>query len=153
MSLAQDIDVLRRVPLFAGLADEPLRLLAFSGERVSLVDGAPALAAGVAPDGAHVVLSGFVRVTDPLRRRRPEDDGARLVPGSIVNEAALVAEIEHPLTIRADGPCELLHLRRAVFRRLLTEFPDVAMRLHAEMTARFVAFADDLARIGARLDE
>jgi len=153
MSLAQDIEVLRFVPLFAGLADEQLRLLAFSGERVSLAAGAPALAAGNAPDGAHVVLSGRVQVVDPLRRRRGEDDGARLGPGSLVNDAALIAEIDHPLAIVADGPCELLHLRRAVFRRLLAEFPDVAVRLHAELTARFVAFADDLARIGARLDE
>jgi CRP-like cAMP-binding protein len=148
MSLAEDIAVLRRVPLLADLNDQQLQLLAFSGERTEVAEGAVVIEAGSPADGGYVLLAGALELTPA-----PGVPGQPHVaaPATLINAPALIVEATHGFGAVAKEPSALLYLRRAVFRRLLDEFPTIARRLHAELAARVSAFAGELARVGDRL--
>jgi len=150
MSLADDIGVLRRVPLFTDLTDEQLRLLAFSGERVAVAAGETATAAGDPATGAAVVLSGRLALTPGAGfPGRPQHAG----PAALINAPGLVAAGVEPFTVVGEEASELLVIRRPVFLRLLGEFPTVAARLHADLARRLADFAGEAARLGAALDD
>lgn len=150
MSLADDIDVLRRVPLFADLTDEQLRLLAFSGERATVAAGETVTSAGAPSEGGLVVLSGRLALSPGAGfPGRPESLG----PGGLVNAPALITACVHPFTATSEAESVLLVIRRPVFLRLLGEFPIVAARLHADLSRRLARFAGEAARLGAALDE
>lgn len=149
MSLFEDIAVLRRVSLLAGLTDEQLRLLAFSGERQAIAEGETVFEAGAPAAGAMVVLAGRMRVLMPDEH----GDTRSIGPATLINAPALIVEARQPFRAEAETDCEILLLRRSVFRRLLDEFPAVAARLHAELASRLAGFAGELARIGERLTD
>ena len=55
MALSDDIALLSKVPLFAGLADDKLRLMAFGAERRRLVEGQTLFREGTSADCGFVV--------------------------------------------------------------------------------------------------
>ncbi len=60
MALDDDIALMARVPLFASLGDEPVRLLAFSAETRFLRAGDVLFKEGQAADSGYVVAAGRV---------------------------------------------------------------------------------------------
>ena len=56
MQLKDEVDLLRRVPLFAGVAPSKLKLLAFTSDRVSYRPGDVLFKQGDPGDAAYVVL-------------------------------------------------------------------------------------------------
>ena len=140
MSLESDIAVLRGVPLFAGLTDDQLRLLAFGAEHRRLRKGETLFRAAARSDAGFVVVSGEVEL---LRQT-----GGRQVsvgvhgPGSLIGELALLTETRRPATAVTATDCDFIRIARPLFRRMLEEYPEIALKLHE-------AIADDLARMTA----
>jgi CRP-like cAMP-binding protein len=139
MTLERDIEVLRRVPLFADLPSEPLKLLAFSAEARYLGDRTTLFLQGDRADSSFVVVSGRI----DLKR------GTRLVasapPGALIGEVALVIEAERPASAIAAGPSTVIEIRRQTFRRVLEEYPEVVRALQHRLAARLAALSPDLA--------
>ncbi len=133
MSLSSDLALLRLAPPFAALTDEQLRLVAFSAERMSVPAGAALIAAGEPPPGAYVVLAGLIEVR-AAGCRHMQSAG----PGAMVAQLALLAESDLVLEARAARPSEVMLVRRALFRRLLEEYPDAAGALYARLSADFL---------------
>ncbi len=119
MALDDDIALLARVPLFASLGGEPVRLLAFSAE------------------------TRFLRAGDVLFK-----EGQAADCGYVVGEMALIIETLRPATAVARDPVTVLRIPRALFRRVLTEFPDAAQRIHEEFREKMRATTADLLRVG-----
>ena len=76
MALSDDIALLSRVPLFAGLADDKLRLMAFGAERRKLVEGQTLFREGTSADCGFVVAYGAFQLTSTLRDGTTRDEGA-----------------------------------------------------------------------------
>ncbi|WP_349358595.1 cyclic nucleotide-binding domain-containing protein [Stappia sp.] len=147
MSLARDMDLLRQVPLLAEFPDEQLRLLAFSAENVSYRDGEVLFSEGERADGGLVVATGKVAMEGA-------DDAVldTFGPGSLLGETALLVETRRPARAVAQGPTEVIRIRRALFKRMLQEFPDIAERLFEARAAAFRQTAGALARVGTVLE-
>ncbi len=64
MGLETDIATLSRVPLFQDLGDEEKRLLAFSASRLELEANQVLFEKGAPADGAFVIVSGRIDLTD-----------------------------------------------------------------------------------------
>ena len=84
MLLKDEVGMLRRVPLFSGVAPAKLKLLAFTSDRVSYAPGQMLFHQGDDGDAAYVVLSGNAEVMvdsaerpDQGRRSRAEFDRRR----------------------------------------------------------------------------
>ena len=148
MSLARDMDLLRQVPLLAEFPDEQLRLLAFSAENVSYRDGEVLFSAGERADGGFVVADGTVTLET--------EDGAKLESfsaGSLIGETALLVETRRPARAVANGTTEVIRIRRALFKRMLQEFPDIAQRLYDQRVGTFQQTTSKLARVGRLLEQ
>lgn len=150
MTLAEDISLLTRVPLFADLASDHLRLLAFSTVRLELPAGRVLFEAGDPAQSGYVVMSGEIAL---LRREEGETKVlGRFGPGSLLGETALFVETRRPATATATIGTSMAEIDRALMRRMLTEYPEVAARMHSRLLERFGTTLQELGRVGERLD-
>ncbi|MBX9992522.1 cyclic nucleotide-binding domain-containing protein [Phreatobacter oligotrophus] len=143
MALDDDIALMARVPLFASLGDEPVRLLAFSAETRFLGAGDVLFKEGQAADSGYVVAAGRVTLES-------EGEIGEFIagPGSLIGEIALIIETLRPATATARDPATVLRIPRSLFRRVLTEFPDAAQRIHQDFRDKMRATTADLLRVG-----
>jgi CRP-like cAMP-binding protein len=143
MALDDDIALLARVPLFASLGGEPMRLLAFSAETRVLRAGDVLFKEGQAADSGYVVVEGSLVLTSSggLTERLAG-------PGALLGEIALIVETLRPATATAREPSTVLRIPRSLFRRVLTEFPEAALRIHEDFREKMRATTADLNRVG-----
>ncbi|MEM6383300.1 MAG: cyclic nucleotide-binding domain-containing protein [Pseudomonadota bacterium] len=145
MSLESDIRVLRQVPFLSGFGDEHLRLLAFGGENRRYRTGQAIFRQGESADGGMVVLHGQVRI--PATRDGSDDESGDVYStGTLFGQRALLARSVRSHSAIADTSVEALLIRRTLFRRVLTEFPDLAGQLHAQLSAELNDLTERAAR-------
>jgi CRP-like cAMP-binding protein len=148
MALDDDIRILSSVSLFEGFTPEQLRLLAFGAENLKLSVGKELYAEGEAADSAYVITKGRIVLYSQRGDQRIdlEDAGA----GVILGELALIAESTRLTSARADADTEMLRLNRKLFRRLLEEFPELALMLHERILAALQALLERVERLAPR---
>jgi CRP-like cAMP-binding protein len=148
MSLKNDIALLSAVPLFKGLNEEQLRLLAFGADRRPFARGHTLFTPGTRVSAAFVVASGKIGLATPTRQgnRRLEDAG----PGSLLCELALISEYECGLTAVAIEDCEVLQVTRSLFSRMLEEFPQLAVTFDQRIRENLNRMISELGRIETR---
>ena len=148
MSLEDDMALLARVAMLAGMERDALRLLAFAAETRQLRAGDVLFRKGDVSDGGYVVASGAIAMI--------EDDAstadAIIWAGGLIGEVALITETRRPATAIAREPTTVLRLSRAMFRRTMEEYPQLAQRLAADLRHRVMAMSADLGRVKTRLD-
>jgi len=152
MSLAQDIAILQKVPMLSDFADEQLRLLAFSAESADFSDGQLLFDEGDRADGALLVADGEVAL-QKKRAKKTFEDVDVAGPGTLLGESALLVEAIRPCRAVAIGDVRVIRIRRALFKRMIMEFPELARRLFEVQAARFQTTASALAPIGERMAE
>ena len=148
MSLESDIAILRKVPLFDGLGDEQLRLIAFGADHRRLGAGEFVFREAARADAGFVVLSGSVVLT--RGRAGHEKVVGHYGPGTLLGELALITETQRPASARTGEPTELIRIGRPVFRRLLEEYPDFAAALHARLTEELAEMTRRIAALEPR---
>jgi CRP-like cAMP-binding protein len=144
MQLRDEVELLRRVPLFSGVAPAKLKLLAFTSDRVSFDSGQVLFKQGDPGDAAYVVLSGSADVL--VSSQSGEIKVATLEPNSIVGEIAILCDVARTATVRANEPLETLRIRKDHFLKLLAEFPEMAVEIMRVL-------ADRLSHTTAELSE
>jgi CRP-like cAMP-binding protein len=141
MSLEQDLRNLSNVPLFASLEMEARRLIAFSAETRVLRAGDVLFSKSEHSDGGYVLSSGSIAVTSGDKDGRPD----RIVrPVALLGEMALISDVERTFTATAREPSEVLRVTRALFHRVLKEYPRSASRLRDVIAQRLADLARDL---------
>jgi CRP-like cAMP-binding protein len=146
MSLESDVRRMAATRPFSLLPREAVQLLAFSCERRNLKAEEKLFAAGEAADCAFLVLSGEIFLVAGSEERR-------VSRGGLIGETALAAEVLRGADARASVDTSLLRVPRDVFRRVLTEFPDAAAKVHASAAARTRQLIGRLEALRARAFE
>jgi CRP-like cAMP-binding protein len=144
MQLKDEVELLRREPLFAGVAPSRLKLLAFTSDRVSYRAGDILFKQGDPGDAAYVVLSGTADIL--VNTGADEIKIATLESNSIVGEIAILCDVARTATVKASEPLETLRIKKDQFIRLLAEFPEMAVEIMRVL-------ADRLSRTTAELSE
>jgi|SRR5437763_9108480 len=144
MQLKDEVDLLRRVPLFAGVAPSKLKLLAFTSDRISYRPGDVLFKQGDPGDAAYVVLSGTADIL--VSAGDGDIKVASIETNSIVGEIAILCDVARTATVRASAPLETLRIKKDHFIRLLAEFPEMAVEIMRVL-------ADRLSRTTAELSE
>lgn len=144
MALDEDIRVLSGVSLFEGFTQEQLRLMAFGAETALLPAERRLYREDDEADSAYVVVSGSIVLCR-------EDDAARTPiatagPGAILGELALIADTRRLTSAYAAADSQVLRLNRSMFRRILEEYPELAVNLHRRIASELQAL---VARIEA----
>jgi CRP-like cAMP-binding protein len=149
MALDDDIRILSAVGLFEGFTQEQLRLLAFGAETTHLGADKKLYREDDVADSAYVMVSGRIVLY------REGGGHERLVvghvgPGSILGELALIADTRRLTSASAEIDSEVLRLNRSMFRRILEEYPEVAVQLHHRITAELQAFLQKIETLAPR---
>jgi CRP-like cAMP-binding protein len=156
LSLGADIEILARIPFFEGFSDEHLRLIAFSAESRSLPEKLLLYEEGQLLHSAYVVVSGR------LRGERKPKDGAptpALSParswsveaGQILGERTLILDTRAAESVRVESRARVLQIRKTMFRRLLQEYPEIAIALRGRLARKLADASAALAEVGERL--
>ena len=142
MTLEQDVNQLRALPLFSGFTEEQLRLIAFSAEPLSLPGGTILFREGAPAENAYVVAEGGVRFL-----KDGEDAGyAEVGQGGMIGEMALLCQTDRGVTAVTTDDSRFLVISRRLFRRVLMEYPEMAEGMHRTMAERLAAMSAELAR-------
>jgi CRP-like cAMP-binding protein len=149
MSLDSDVDVLRRIPFFEGFSDEHLRLIAFSAESRSLPEKLLLYDDGQLLHSAYVVVSGAMRGERKVRGEAVETRA--IGPGVILGERALILDTRASESVRVESRARVLQIRKVMFRRLLQEYPEIAVALRARLSRNVLLSAAELAKVAERL--
>lgn len=127
MPLNDEVELLRRVPLFAAMPPAKLKLLAFTSDKIVYAAGQVLFNQGDQGDAAYVLLSGAadVLIDTPAGQIRVDSIGAN----AIVGEIAIICDAARTATIKTTAPVEALRIRKDDFLRLLGEFPEMAIEV------------------------
>ena len=143
MTMAEIIEVLRRNRLFRRLSNERLRMVALSAAEQRLAPGEMLFDRGEEGDAAYVVLNGAV-----LPRITVDGSAvtlARLGPGELFGEVAVLCDRPRTAAIVADGETLILRLDANVLGDLLAEFPELSLELIRSLAARLEHTSMELA--------
>lgn len=134
MSLTEEVDALRRVPLFANIEPAKLKLLAFTSERLNFADGQTLFRQGELGDAAYILLDGAadVVVNTPAGPRKVASIGRH----QIVGEIAVLCDVPRTATVVAAGPLVTLKISKDHFLRMMGEFPQMAIEVLRELAKR-----------------
>lgn len=148
MALDDDIRILSGVNLFEGFTREQLRLLAFGAESMRLSAARELFEEGSDADSAYVVSRGGI----VLYRER---DGEQAVvgyagAGVMLSELALIAETKRLTSARAEVDTDLIRLSRKLFRRILEEYPEIAVLLHERIAGELQAMVRRIEALAPR---
>lgn len=139
-SLTDDVDLLRRIPLFSTIDPAKLKLIAFASERLTFDPGQELFHQGDAGDAAYVIISG---TADVLVTRDAETTRvASFTRNDIAGEIAILCDVPRTATVQATSTLETLRIRKDHFLRFIADFPPVAieiMRVLADRLSRTTA--------------
>jgi CRP/FNR family cyclic AMP-dependent transcriptional regulator len=134
VSLAEEYELLRRVPFFAGIEPAKLKLLAFMSERVGFDAGKILFHQGDGADAAYLIIEGEAAIivnspSGPITL-------ATLGANDIVGEMAILCDVPRTATVQAKGRLVALRIAKDPFMRMVREFPNMAVSIMRELAHR-----------------
>ena len=150
MSLHEEVDMLRRMPLFAQNEPPKLKLIAFTSERVAFDAGHMLFRQGDAANAAFVIVEGKAQVI-------VEGAGGPVVvavlgPNDFFGEIAILCDVPRTASVRADTRLITLRISKELFLRLIKEFPTMAVSIMRELAHRLDATTNQLRTEHAELE-
>jgi len=125
LDLAEETDLLRKIPMFAKMETSKLKLLAFASEMVSFEDGDIVFNSGDSADYAYVIMEGAVDIVT-------ETDKGPIVSftlsqNQLIGELGVLNNTPRIATLIANGNLRAMKITAEMFFRILRENSEVAL--------------------------
>ena len=136
MSLDQEVEILRKIPLFAKIEPAKLKLMAFASERLTFKEGQSLVKQGDTGDSAYIIVEGTadVVVSTP--------DGpvtvASVGRNDIVGDIAILIDVPRTATVTATSELVALKVTKELFFRMVIDFPQMGVEIMRELAHRLV---------------
>ena len=127
-------DLLRDLPLFAGLSPADLELLEDASHEVRLEPGGVLMTEGSPGGSLYVILEGELEITKRSGMR--DVVIAARGPGEVIGEMSLLDGSPRTATVCSRGVSRLLEIDQAAFRRLVESSPAAALSILHTVTSR-----------------
>ncbi|MCW5774390.1 MAG: Crp/Fnr family transcriptional regulator [Rhodospirillaceae bacterium] len=137
MSLNEEVELLRNIPMFANIEPSKLKLLAFTSERMTFKSGDVLFKQGDAGDSAYVIIVGEADVM--VDTPKGPLTVAKLKRNDIVGEIAILCDVPRTATVKAASTLEAMVIAKDLFFRLVMEFPQMAVEIMRELARRLDA--------------
>ncbi len=134
MSLFEEVELLRDIPLFSKIDPSKLKLLAFTSERLSFKNGQIIFKEGDVGDSAYIIIDGKAVVLIDTDSGLMEI--ARLNKGDILGEVAILCDVPRTATVRAEDSLTTLKINKDTFFSLVSEFPQISVEIMRELATR-----------------
>jgi CRP-like cAMP-binding protein len=137
LSLNEEVELLRNIPMFANIEPSKLKLLAFTSERMAFKDGDILFRQGEQGDSAYVIIGGEADVI--VDTPKGPLTVAKLKRNDIVGEIAILCDVPRTATVKAASKLEAMVIAKDLFFRLIMEFPQMAVEIMRELARRLDA--------------
>jgi CRP-like cAMP-binding protein len=127
---ATKLDLLGKVPLFAGCSKRELGEIARVADEIDIPEGRTLITEGQHGREFFVIVDGTARVS---RNGRKVND---LGPGDWAGEIALIANTPRTATVVSTSPVRLLVVTDRAFRDVLEKVPSIATKLMGTLGER-----------------
>jgi CRP/FNR family cyclic AMP-dependent transcriptional regulator len=151
MTLQQDVDVLRKIPLFSKIEPARLKLLAFTSEHLEFMPGEAICRQGDVGDAAYIVLDGEADVV--VQSDQGPMKVANIGRYDIVGEIAILCDVPRTASVLATTRLVALRVSKDGFFNLVTQFPQVAVEVMHELASRLLQTTQRLTEVSLRLRE
>ncbi len=150
MSLDQEVEILRHIPLFANIETAKLKLMCFASERLTFKPSQTLCRQGEPGDAAYIIVDGEAEVSVDT------PDGplavAVLKRNDIVGEIAILCDVPRTATVTASTEVVALKVTKDLFFRLILDFPEMGVEIMRVLAHRLEQTTAQLreARAGAK---
>lgn len=134
MSLNEEVELLRKIPLFANLEPSKLKLLAFTSERITYEQDQILFRQGDMGDAAYIIVEGEAEVT--VSTPNGEIVVATLSRNDFVGEIAILCDVPRTATVQAKTKVVTLRIAKELFFRLIAEFPQMSVEIMRVLASR-----------------
>lgn len=124
------LEMLRRVPMFAGCKGNSLQQIGQLADEVDVPDGYTLMREGTFGEEFFLVVNGRVRI------ERAGQTINSLGPGDFLGEIALIDKGRHTATAITEGPAKLFVLSHQGFNSLLDQSPAIRLEVMTALARR-----------------
>ncbi len=133
MSIEQEVEILRRIPLFANVEPAKLKLMCFASERLTYQSGQSLFEQGDVGDAAFIIIEG---TADVIVTREAPMVVAQLSKDDIVGEIAILVDIPRTASVTATSELIVLKITKDLFFRMITDFPEMGVEIMRVLAQR-----------------
>ena len=133
MSIEQEVEILRRIPLFANIEPAKLKLMCFASERITYKSGQSLCEQGDIGDAAYIIIEGSA---DVIVTREAPLVVAQVGKDDIVGEIAILVDIPRTATVTATNELTALKITKDLFFRMVTDFPEMGVEIMRVLAQR-----------------
>jgi CRP-like cAMP-binding protein len=127
MSIDQEVEILRNIPMFAKIDPAKLKLMAFASERIVFRRDQSLFKQGDAGDSVYIIVEGTADVIVDT------PDGpltvATFTKNDITGEIAILCDVPRTATVTATSELTTLKITRDLFFRMLMDFPEMGIEI------------------------
>ena len=134
MSLNEEVELLRRIPMFAKVDPAKLMLLAFASERISFEAGQELFRQGDVADAAYIIIEGAAEVI--IDTPRGPITVATLGVNDFVGEIGIICDVPRTATVRAVARLTTLKITKELFLQMISDFPAMAVEIMRVLAQR-----------------
>ncbi|MEC5289673.1 cyclic nucleotide-binding domain-containing protein [Aurantimonas sp. C2-6-R+9] len=138
------MDLLRSVPIFAGIEPSRLKLIAFTADSIAYRAGQALVRQGQPGDAAYVLVEGKAEVS--VETESGDYVVATLGPGDVVGEISILCDSPRTATVTASTDVSALRVRKDSFLQLLRQFPEIAAEVMRSLAERLTHTNEELVR-------
>ncbi len=127
MSLQEDVERLRSIPLFAKIEPSKLKLLAFTAQRVTFNSGENLFRQGDVGDAAYIITSGTADVV--VATPNGPLTVAKVGANDFVGEIAILCDVPRTATVTATSKLMKMRISKELFFELVSQFPEISVEI------------------------
>jgi CRP-like cAMP-binding protein len=144
----QDLDHLRKVPLFQGLDYECLKLIAMLCKQIEMIEGDQLMVQGEDDGYAYYLVTGSLQI---FHRQDDVDYPLKtLEPGQFIGGLALLGKTIRLFTVQANEKSTLLRLHRDNFQKVMEQFAGNMTRIAANLASELTGWEKDILNLTDR---
>ncbi len=127
MSIDEEVEILRNIPMFAKIDPAKLKLMAFASERLAFKDSQMLFNQGDPGDSAYIVIKGTADVLidtpdGPL-------EVATLARNDIIGEIGVLCDVPRTASVKANEELIALKITKDLFFRMVMDFPEMGVEI------------------------
>ncbi len=134
MTLEEDVEVLRTIPLFAKIEPSKLKLLAFTSQRLTFKPGDSLFRQGDIGDALYIIVKGDAEVL--VDAPGGPMTVATMGKNDFVGDIAVLCDVPRTATVTATSELTTMRISKELFFQLVCQFPQIAIEIMRELAHR-----------------
>ena len=145
MSIQEEVQQLREIPIFADIEESKVKLIAFASMRLHHKEGEMVVSEGDSTESIYIILSGEVDVRINAQAGQVTVD--TMGKNAIFGELAVFCNVSRTASIIARTELETLRIEKTLFLQLLKDFPQMAECVLKVLGLRLIRSAQIISRV------